>query len=61
MTTRKPYTPDELRKLARQRGPQWDGEVRNALMYCADLIQAANAVAEELRARIPQARGAAHD
>jgi hypothetical protein len=40
---RKTYTPNELRELARQHGPQWADEVRAALNYCADLLEAAAA------------------
>lgn len=39
---RKPYTPSDLRKLAKQSGPQWDSEVRVALLFAADLLDAAD-------------------
>ena len=39
-----PYTTEQLRELSTAVGPQWQGEVRAALRYCADLIDAANAV-----------------
>ena len=38
------YTTEQLRELSTAVGPQWQGEVRAALRYCADLIDAANAV-----------------
>lgn len=41
---RKPYTPTELRALAKQNGPQWSGEARAALSFAADVIDTANAV-----------------
>jgi hypothetical protein len=40
----RPYTTEQLRELSTAVGPQWQGEVRAALRYCADLIDAANAV-----------------
>lgn len=52
MTVRKPYTPGDLRKLAKQRGPQWDGEVRDALSFCADMIQAADTMRDSHEAAI---------
>lgn len=40
---RKSYTPNELRTLAKQTGPQWSGEAHAALSFAADVIDAANA------------------
>jgi len=40
---RKPYTPKDIRALAKQSGPQWESEVRAALMFAADLLDAADA------------------
>jgi len=40
---RKPYTPKDIRALAKQSGPQWASEVRAALVFAADLLDAADA------------------
>jgi len=40
---RKTYTPNDIRALAKQSGPQWESEVRAALVFAADLLDAADA------------------
>ena len=52
---RKTYTPNELRELATASGPQWAGEVRAALEYCADMLDAAEAVQRDSLAAIDAA------
>lgn len=52
---RKPYTPNELRTLSKQTGPQWSGEARAALSFAADVIDAANtALAEKALRQIAE-------
>jgi hypothetical protein len=62
MSTRRSWTPDELRELA-ARYP-WNKieatNVRAALGYCADLIHAADAVIEENRQRLAGMEGKAN-
>jgi hypothetical protein len=55
---RKPYTPNELRTLAKQTGPQWEGESRSALTYCADVIDAANSAVADAQAAVQAEREA---
>lgn len=42
--TRRTYTPVELRKLAADRGPFYADTSRAALMYCADVMEAEQAL-----------------
>lgn len=51
---RKPYAPEELRELARDRGPFFTGNARSALLYCADVIEAANKAFEEQRVAVAE-------
>ena len=46
------YTPEGLRLLSYQTGPQWEGEVRAALKVAADIMDAADAVINE-RKQVP--------
>lgn len=53
MTTRKTYTPAQMRELAAGRGSQFlMDDMRGALLFAADLIEAADAVIEESRRAI---------
>ncbi len=49
--TRRTYTPDELRELAKDRGPFYSDNSRAALEYCADVMQAADKAIDEYRRR----------
>lgn len=44
---RRAYTPAELRQLAKDHGPFFADTARAALEYCADVIEAADAVIKE--------------
>ena len=46
------YNPDGLRLLAKSEGPQWAGEAKAALLYAADVMDAADAVIKERDAEI---------
>lgn len=48
-----PYTPDELRALAKETGPLWDGAVRGALVYAANVMESAAAVIKENAKLVP--------
>lgn len=53
MTTRKTYTPAQMRNLADGKGSQFlMDDMRGALRYAADLIEAADAIVEENRLAI---------
>ena len=58
---RKPYTPADLRELAKANGANWAGEVRAALHFSADLIAAADAVRVDHEAALAAAVAAAYE
>lgn len=41
------FTPEALRNLAKDNGPEYAGRSRRALRWCADVIEAADAVVQE--------------
>lgn len=43
------FNPTELRKLAQDNGPEYAGRSRRALRWCADVLEAADVVAQESR------------
>jgi hypothetical protein len=56
MSARRGYTTDELRALAKDRGPFFAGNARSALLFCADVIDAATAAVEAERRRAEEYR-----
>lgn len=45
------YSPDGLRLLSKEHGPQWEGQARAALSYAADVIECAEQVINEKSAK----------
>lgn len=43
------FTPAELRTLAQDSGPEYTGRSRRALRWCADVLEAADAVVQAAR------------
>lgn len=41
------FKPESLRNLAKDNGPEYAGRSRRALRWCADVIEAADAVVQE--------------
>lgn len=41
------FRPESLRNLAKDNGPEYAGRSRRALRWCADVIEAADAVVQE--------------
>lgn len=54
--TRRAFTPDELRVLAKVRGPFFADTARAALAYCADVLDAADKAVRHEAADALQAR-----
>lgn len=53
--TRRTFTPDELRELAKDRGPFFADTARAALIYCADVKAAADEAIQEASRRLAAA------
>lgn len=54
--TRRTFTPDELRELAKDRSPFFVDTARSALTYCADVLEAADKAVRHEAADALQAR-----